>query len=778
MADITQLDELAGIDPDSGKPPVQRVSTVQAARSIHQTIRDADDIRAKNRALMDGMFGGAAPFKQADLDDSGQGERTNLDFGEAAALKEQALAGYYDLTSSVDLLAMVKIDYGTADQRSDWGQTVSEEFHRTLREWTEFEFNHQMLTDQFVSHGVGFTYFEDEFNWQWRVAGLRDFRFPNNTKATEAALEVCTADREYQAHELYKFIRDPKVAKDLGWDVPMVRAALIHACNTETSATPGSWEQLEVELKNNDLMFSGSAKSKKIDVVHMWVQEFSGKVSHFIFLKEALYAGEEANKELFLFSRLGRFPSPSSCFTAFCYGVGNGTFHSIRGLGYKIYPHIQLLNRLRCGMVDGALLSSSLIVQPGDQGARALEDLTLTYYGPYALFPPGLKIVEKAIPDYSKNVMPVLNDITMNMQNRTLGFQSRAITPDGQARTAYEVRAQLQQEAVLTASSINLFYHPWKRLLTEVYRRLSCTDYSATRPGGRQAVDFRKRCMARGVPAVAISRFLSVEPVRAIGFGSPGMRQAAIDETMAIFGSLDEAGRVNLLRDRIAARFGQEVVDRYLPKPGTEMRPPIDDKIALLENANLSAGTALPVSSGENHFIHASRHLTAIDAMEDALAQGAADPQMVLVAYQTMLPHLGKHLEALAPDVTRKDEVALMRQRFQQLNAAAGRLADELQAQQEQQAKAQEAEQARAIQAEQARIAQMEQELSDAKMLSPKAMADLEERRAKLAMKAEEHQANMAMKQTKAMQELALKDAKTAAEISSRTPTNPGVPDA
>jgi hypothetical protein len=360
------------------------------------------------------------------------------------------------------------------------------------------------------------------------------------------------------------------------------------------------------------------------------------------------------------------------------------------------------------------------------------------------------------------------------MQNRTVGYQSRAMTPDGQARTAYEVRAQLQQEAVLGAAAINLFYHPWKRLLREAYRRLTARDYAANEPGGREAVDFKKRCMARGVPEEAIHRFSTVEPVRAIGYGSPGMRQAAIDETMAIFGSLDEMGRINLLRDRIAARFGQEVVDRYLPSPTATMRTPIDDKIALLENNDLSSGTTLPVNSGENHFIHASRHLTALDAMEQAISQGQADPQAALAAFQMMLPHLGEHLQLLAPDVARQDQVALMRQRFQQLSASAQRLADELQAAAEQQAKAQEAEQARAIEAERARIGEMERQLAEAQMLSPKAQADLAERRAKLQMQVEKHQVDMQTKQAKTMQELALKDAQTAAKIGG--PAQPMMP--
>jgi len=179
----------------------------------------------------------------------------------------------------------------------------------------------------------------------------------------------------------------------------------------------------------------------------------------------------------------------------------------------------------------------------------------------------------------------------------------------------------------------------------------------------------------------------------------------------------------------------------------------------------------LPVSSGENHFIHASRHLTALDTMEQALGQGQADPQAVLMAYQMMLPHLGEHLQLLAPDVARQDQIALMRQRFQQLNAAAQRLADELQAAAEQQAKAQEAEQARMIEAEQARIAEMERQLADAQLLSPKAQAELAERRAKLEMQIEKHQVEMQAKQAKTMQDLALKDAQTAAKIAEDVPT-------
>jgi hypothetical protein len=756
--------EIKGLDPITGAAPKCRVDNVDAGRAIYLATKKADEGSSRNRALIDSMFNGAPPFNANDLIEMGQGDRTNLDFGDAAALKDQALAGYYDLTSSVDKLARVQTSHGAPEQQAEWNEIISEEFHRTLREWKEFEFNHQRLCDYFVSHGVGVTFFEDEVDWRWRVAGLSEFRIPRATRANEHEIEVAMADREYRADELYAFIKDPEIAEQLGWDVKTTRSAIQRSCQEDQSMSLGDWEKLEVELKNNDILY-GHAKSKAVKVVHMWVREFSGKVSHLMFLQDPL--NSLTKDEKFLFKRENRFESPTNCFVTFCYGVGNGTYHGIRGLGFKIYPHIQVLNRLRCGMVDGALLSSSLIVQPSDSSSRAIDDLTLTYYGPYALFPPGLKIVEKAVPNLQQNIIPVISDMAMQMQNNAGAYQTRAAGADGQSRTAYEVRSQLQKEATLSSASINLFYHPWKRLLAEVYHRLARVDYSALEPGGREAIDFRKRCIKRGVPLEAIIKVKQVDPVRAIGYGSPQMRTAAVDETMSIFGSLDEQGRINLLRDRIACRFGQEVVDRYLPPPNTNLRPPLDYKIAVLENATMSSGSPIPVSPGENHFIHAGTHLQALDQLDQAIASGQANPQNALTAMQNFLPHTQEHVAALGQDLVRKDQVALMTQRLQQLGASSKRLQDELQAQAENEQKGAEAEAQRQQTAMEADYRAMQEKIAKMEQLSPEAQQKLLEKRADMQMKIEKHQIEMQMKAAASQQKMILDDAVAASKVRS-----------
>ena len=102
----------------------------------------------------------------------------------------------------------------------------------------------------------------------------------------------------------------------------------------------------------------------------------------------------------------------------FTYGVGsNGTYHSIRGLGHRILNHIQTSNRLRCQMIDGAMLGSAVMIQPENQ--RALDELGFTYYGAYAVLSPNVNIIEKAAPNLSTGVQPALTDISNQLALNT-----------------------------------------------------------------------------------------------------------------------------------------------------------------------------------------------------------------------------------------------------------------------------------------------------------------------------------------------------------------------
>ena len=628
-----QSAQLQTID-EGGKAPKSRVSDARSLRAIHKAIWDADSKSSQDRAAVDAMFAGEAPFKQADLEELGQGDRTNLNFNEALAIAEQAEAGYYDLTNSVQELISVKTNHGNAFNRSEWEQVISEEWTRMVREWPQFEFMFQKLCAKFNRHGVGVGYFTDDIDWRPESCGFDLFKIPRGTPCTEEAVEIATCERPILAHQLYQCIKDPKAADSAGWNVGLVRAAIMNAVNNKVADDAKKyrdWERMEREIENND-MACGYARATEIRLVHAWVQEFDGKVTHCI-------TTEKDEGEEFMFQRLGRFENVHRAFTIFTYGVGTGFYHSIRGLGYKIFPHIAVSNRLRCAAVDGAIYSSTVTVQPADQNARALDDLTVTTIGPWSILPPGLKIVERAMPNFGQNVMPVVNDMAMTLRNNVGQYQSQATTPDGSARTAYEVRASLSREAVLGSAAVNLFYVPWKRLLSEMFRRSINRDLSVSDPGGQAVFAFRARVSTRGVPLEALYSVYQVDPIRSVGLGSAAMRMASLDEAMRLAPSMDEAGRRNLVRDQLASRFGYDAVDRYAPKPEMAQRPPVDQKISELENAMMQQGKKISVIPSENHFIHANSVMNLLADTLNAVQQGQVDLPTSLGIFQVALPH-------------------------------------------------------------------------------------------------------------------------------------------
>lgn len=663
---------------DSGKAPRTRIKDAKSAHAIYTSIRNADDASSIDRQKIQSMLDGEPPYSPQQLKSLGQGYRANLNFGESAAALETALSAYSDLVNSVDRLASVKTSEGDPAQRVEWESIIAEEFHRTITDWDEFFYKQQMLSHQFVSQGVGVAYFEDNRSWKWSVCGLKDFKVPRGTPACDTKVEVATIERHYLVGELYQFIENPKIATELGWNVEETRRAILLSTDNGTSSNSRDWERLQEELKNNDLMYS-HARSKVVRCIHYFVKEFDGTISHYI----ATRAGDSDD---FLFKKPSRFKHANEAFVLFSYGIGtNGLLHSVRGLGYKLFPFIQLSNRMRNAIVDGAMLSSALMIQPAT--GEDVSNLSLMYNGPLSILPPGINVVDKTMPNLAGNVLPIVRDLEVVRQNNTGTYNPKQVMPDGDARTATEVQAQLAQQSILSAQAMNLYYIPFQKLLAEQFRRLATVKYRSDEPGGEEAIEFRKRIEARGVPWKAVEKVYRVQAVRAIGAGSPGARLLAFNEFMAIMPRFDEVGQRNLIRDRVAARVGYDQVDRYIPKGEIE-RIPIDAKIAELENDAMQGGRGVSVNPGENHAVHAQVHLEDANRFLQALQQNQVDPKVAMSYLQVQYPHSMAHVEQLASDPSRLEEVGVAKQILNQMREAVENIGKQLAAQAQKEAQA------------------------------------------------------------------------------------------
>lgn len=641
--------------PETGAPPSRRLKEAKTAREIYALLKDADKSNAQTRARVQAMFDGSPPYDPKQLEASQQYYRCNLNFGEAESLLDYAMSGYIDLLNSVEDLVVTPTLFGEETERDYFSIVLSREISRTLREWPQFTFNYMHLCTEFLAHGLGIGHFEDQHDWRYRACGQQDFFIPRGTLASEDELEMAASRRVYPIHEIWSKIKDPAAAAESGWNVAATRKALTNALGHST-ATQFEYEKLETDLKNNDYL--STARATTITLIHMWVKEFDGTVTHVMF-PEADTGFE------FLYEQAGYLGSMQQGFVMFPYGLGtNSHYHGIRGLGYKIFPAIQVSNRLRSHLVDGAMLASSVMLQPGSEAD--FTNMALTYYGTYAVIAPGMQVVDRSIPNFQQSVMPVLADMGQQLQNRTGQYNTQSLFGGGQERTRYEVSAHLESAAKLSLTSLNLFYQPWDRLLREVVRRMTRPNYLPEEPGGEAIAFLRYRLELAGIPPEAFSQIDlgNVRAVRAMGAGSPAARTGALRDLQAVMGSFDPVGQHNLLRDFTVTTVGAAQSDRYIKRdPGP--RVPMDAKIALLENDALEEGKEIEVLPEEMHMVHLDKHLTALAKYLDQEKQGAPIEELV-PRLSGLYYHAFDHLQFIQGDKTLQDQVAAYRQALQQ----------------------------------------------------------------------------------------------------------------
>jgi hypothetical protein len=738
---------------EAGSPPKKRIKSSDNLISIADKYIEQDEDAAYLRARAQALVNGEAPYDAEELKSKGLTHVVNANFGEANAIMEAALAPYIELHNGVPRIANVTMDSYGGDSNED-SEIISEEFDWMLKEWNDHAYNMQLLSREFVGDGVGVAMWPDERSIFWEPCGLKDFKVARDTKVSDESIEVAVVQRSMSVSELYNYIRNPKAAKALGWNLNAVKQAIWKASTKrdQWKNYTAHWEDFEREIKENDL-YAGESAYHRAQLVYGYNKEFDGKFTQLI--------GSRDSSD-FLYERYSRYGNVNQCFVIFTYGVGQGTFHTIRGLKQKIYNQIQISNRVLCQAAQAAI-TSGLIQLQGD--AEAIQDFQYIEVGPYTFIPSGLTPIQLQPPAVATQGLPVYNLMSQVLQNNTGSYRARGQNPDGQARSATEVVQQARQESTLNAAALELFYTPYNKLLTEQYRRAVSPLLTANDKGGRLALEFRKRCLRRGVSVERMRQFLKVTAFRAMGDGSPVMTEMASKQLMELYSLMDEKGKENTLRSVIAgiSGVGWQKVNLFVSEKGP--RRTIDFDIANLENGNLRNGIQQMVHDSQNHAVHIEAHIPLMAEIIEMHRQQQIPDEQAMAILRPAADHTTEHLVLFSTNSFRKQEVNELKRQLQNVTA----YVDELEQQVINRAMA---EQTKMQEAAMQQAPQGQQIDPRSEMEMQKAQLKLAEMQEKRMMNQETHQQKMET----IRQQMALNDLKTRSSILEKTARPAGRP--
>lgn len=622
-----------------------RVRTASEAQAICERIWIDDQPGSINRGLLRQIVDGAPPYDRGEIARNAQLLRCNINWLTARASLNNARALYVDLINSVPTFITVEFD-GQIDpgMANEWQNIIAEEFTRTLRNWGQFQARVDDLVDEFVGYGVGFGYHDSKRDWRWISSGLGHVLFPRSTKTDEESVEIVMMRRPYFPFELMDAIKDKVMATERGWNPQEVINAVMTKAQGDDPRLGNDYETLEKEMFEATFYYSYASKAEMIWTDHLYIRETDGGYTHMIVLTE-----KEGD---FLYRRVKEYESAEDFFTIFPNGGGNGDIHGQRGLLFDIFPQTQAINQIQCEFVDNMRLSLSMILQCDSE--EALLDLGMIDLGPFKILPPKVHIANANITPPNADAIGALNFLANQQASNTGQYSPLSSSSAIQnAATAYQARAVTANDNSLSQSQTNTFYAKWTHLLRRVYRRLTLDDWHASEPGGKEALEFQKRCYARGVPVPTeqlnvLASPIDIQAVRAVGYGSPANRMSIQAQMMQFAGQMSPQAQNEFMRNVVSSLCSGQMANLYFPRMGTMPSQTNDQHIADLENSLMRMGQQVPVAG--NNLIHATSHTAAIVQMMQEALQGQVQPQAIVTFLQPAIQHTQEHIELLAKD--------------------------------------------------------------------------------------------------------------------------------
>jgi len=727
-----------------------RIKNSSDLQSIHQTLFNADWEASRKRAIVQDMADGGAPYSTSHDALHGMMGRANINFGQLADALTEAEMPYTNLLESLDTFGTAPTHYGDEETRIWQEPIIAEELARMIKSWPSFFPSWQLNAHLFKMEGISFCFHEDDIDWRWKVKGLQYFKFPRETPADIEQLDLITAQEAVYPHELFQKIEaesnlpegEPKY-----WD----RQAVIQAIK---GAAPvgldlNDWEAVQRAWKDNDLYW-GLTQSPMVKIIHGWVKELDGTITHLI----STYQGEGN----FLYKCEGKFTRMASMLTAYTDGIGtNGDFHSIRGLGYKLFPAASGQNRLRCKMLDLACIEATPFLSSPSEDA--ITDRSITPMGPFMVLENKAQFTTRAPTNVQQNLVPVMQMIDGVYNGKSAASAPVATSQSSRTqKTKYQVQTETEQQGTLLSGGFFLFMSAWERHYKNVVRRVINPDYLPTDPGGEAVHSFRLRCLKRGVPMEAIDK-LDVEAIQinmGVGKGSIGERRVVLDTlNSVIYDRLDQKGRQILDRATVASYTNAAFANLLIPdQPGT--RPPIDAQIAKMENSVMSMGQPPAFEVNQDHVVHVETHLERLYEINTQLEERAIELRPAIDQMQPIWEHcIQDHMPLISPQ---NPDHARFKEALQQLGELITNSRKHLDAED---AKAQEDAEVEGAMAEETPAGMFRSAVDANTRAALPDQVIIEKERAKIAQDAEE----LRMKTEAHNQDKAIKDVKLALEV-------------
>jgi len=667
-----------------------RVLDVASARSVFDTLWADDRHRRVKRSQIRNQIEGGKPFDPEKLKNLGRSDACNHNFRDAEASAERAEAPFWEMAHNVPNKATFEIEEDYPDKEMN-ETAFADVFDMFLDDWgMDYIVKFRKMAQEYIRFGIGYVIWEDPISARFKPLKVSDVLVPKDTPLEHKKWELVDVIDEVGVSFLWDKVKEGnrEGAEARGWNLGMIERAITKLGSGVLGRGANShrrddWDYIQDEIKNNDLTVSNTWPA--INLVHMFVRETDGNVSHRIFIRDGLQGlannptgadptqamegegdpqdgPEEDNEEPedYIFEQLNAGKDFDKIIQGIFAEVGNWQIHGVNGHGQKNYAHGVMINRLKCKMVDGTNMSSSMNFQ---RTAEASDDNPpLESFGAVNIFPAGIEQLQY-VPRMQESVA-VLNMLEQGMNENNAQFreQSKQIAD---AETATSARLLGQLEAEQTQANSSLFLVQLAHLYEECFNRLRVKGSK-----DEDAKLFVERCRARQVPDQVIFKSeIAVGSGATASTASPIARELLWQEIRVASRETEGANQRWVDRQYFANKLGPKAVKKILPANPAETNASII-RDATLENMAMGQSVPMVVDMMDMHTIHLEVHLQVLEQTNESATQGNPVSPDHLLMVQFIAEHIEGHLQFLSQDTVRQEEFKVLNKRYNIVNQA------------------------------------------------------------------------------------------------------------
>ena len=317
-------------------------------------------------------------------------------------------------------------------------------------------------------------------------------------------------------------------------------------------------------------------------------------------------------------------------------------------------------------------------------------------------------------------------------------------------RSEFGGRGAIEYVGAIRATGMRLVVRPWRQLLSYSARR-AFTSPASGADVGVAAGKMRAACVARGVPEEVLKNGIDFDLAMVdvpLGLGDKAAKEAIFAKGAELLPYMDDAGRRRFAALKAINLFGEENAAYLVPLDGVE-RPPIDAKVAEMENNQLSIGLPISIDNGEDFMVHLKIHIQWLWQIHQAVEEGEIE---LTEAVMKMKPVYDHAVETFSVAQVPDESVAELNNAKQALQQIGEIVSNGLKAIQKQQRQQQEQQQEQPQGGE-------EQSSNDSAMVKAQADAQIKIMQAELSqqIKTQDHELKMALAQQKSEHEIMIK---------------------